>query len=290
MLHKGTTWRRKWSRMASSPRTSSFQCCNMAKSVGRFVTLFHQPERRIAESEAVTCRLLRSFILKLARLGVNMIKQAIWWWLALRAKILSQKALGLGTCLEQKTIEASLYKHNRLSFCYRMLVVAFCFQEPDSWFGHAKNLHWNHWRHSLFFFRCQIDLRTWSWHVNWPLWDIKVYKNISWFTSNLESEVTSPTLPCRVLSLAMPTHCSRHTKFMVWDCCDYETLGGTMNGREIGAIRATRQRSNQQLRLKPWGGWCQDVPPKSFSVYWDGSIKSRWWLCSKPSLVESECK
>ena len=151
MLHKGTTWRRKWSRMASSPRTSSFQCCNMAKSVGRFVTLFHQPERRIAESEAVTCRLLRSFILKLARLGVNMIKQAIWWWLALRAKILSQKALGLGTCLEQKTIEASLYKHNRLSFCYRMLVVAFCFQEPDSWFGHAKNLHWNHWRHSLFF-------------------------------------------------------------------------------------------------------------------------------------------
>ena len=161
-------------------------------------------------------------------------------------------------------------------------MVAVCFQEPDSWFGPAKNLHWNHWRHS-YFFRCQIDLRTWSWHVNWPLWDIKVYKNISWFMSNLESEVTSPTLPCRVLSLAMPTHCSRHTKFMVSDCCDYETLGGTMNGREIGAIRATRQRSNQQL--EPWGGWCQDVPPKSFSVYWDGSSKSCYWLCSKPSLA-----
>lgn len=39
-------------------------------------------------------------------------------------------------------------KHNWLSFCYRMLMVAVCFQEPDSWFGHANNLHWNHWRHS----------------------------------------------------------------------------------------------------------------------------------------------
>lgn len=117
---------------------------NVATWQNRTFCNFVPPTKENSWIQSVTLRLLRSFLLKLARLGVNMIKQAIWWWLALRAKIPSQKALGLATCLGWNKGPLRLhYTHiwtQRLTerLIIILLQVAIYCQEPDSWFGPAK--------------------------------------------------------------------------------------------------------------------------------------------------------